>query len=114
MHTNDCQQNKYKFHIGNVFVNFITGQREPEERLRECQQRCWTQKRAEQVAPCVERCEQEYKREKEQQQHGRGETGEENQGTIQLSFFRFVFLFLFRKKYFLLLLANLMKKKIET
>ncbi|PHT85887.1 hypothetical protein T459_07993 [Capsicum annuum] len=56
------------------------GKRDPEERFRECQQRCQTQEEGQQQRECQQRCQQEYKREKEQQQHGQEETGDENQG----------------------------------
>ncbi|KAM3326541.1 vicilin Cor a 11 [Capsicum chacoense] len=57
------------------------GKRDPEERFRECQQRCQTQEEGQQQRECQQRCQQEYKREKEEeQQHGQEETGDENQG----------------------------------
>ncbi|PHU21859.1 hypothetical protein BC332_06966 [Capsicum chinense] len=56
------------------------GQRDPEERFRECQQRCWTQERGERVSPCVQHCQREYQREREKQHRGQEETRDENQG----------------------------------
>ncbi|MCD9643705.1 hypothetical protein HAX54_031362 [Datura stramonium] len=54
------------------------GQRDPEERFRECQQRCQRQEQGEQQRWCQQRCEQDYKREKEHHPRDQEETRDEN------------------------------------
>ncbi|XP_015086552.1 vicilin GC72-A-like [Solanum pennellii] len=54
------------------------GYQDPQEKLRECQQRCERQQPGQQKQLCKQRCEQQYRKE-QQQQHG-GETGEDDLG----------------------------------
>ncbi|KAF3621968.1 hypothetical protein FXO37_32518 [Capsicum annuum] len=54
---------------------------DPQEKLRECQQRCERQQKGQQKLLCKHRCEQEYKREREHQ-HGDLKTEEDNQGGV--------------------------------
>ncbi|KAF3621969.1 hypothetical protein FXO38_26983 [Capsicum annuum] len=51
------------------------GKRDPEQRFRECQQRCQRQEEGQQQRQCQQRCQQEYRREIEQEHQGTG--GEE-------------------------------------
>lgn len=79
------------------------GYQDPQEKLRECQQRCERQQPGQQKQLCKQRCEQQYRKE-QQQQHG-GETGEDDLGNVLILIYLLFFLtkFIFICLYFLIL-----------